>query len=148
MGRVSRFALLLLAALLACSTREEQSLNALLGRYNRELGRARGSILLIPLDGCGTCIAPSVAFANESVSTPGLLVVASSLERKRFGIHFTQQASGSNHFIRDTLCLIQQLGLVATSPQVIFHEGGRVVSSHKVNPGNTDSLFRAIRDWH
>jgi len=132
----------------ACKTREERSIDKLLNIYGKNASKSKSIIMIIPLDGCGSCIASSISFAKEYSKKENLYVVASTIEKKKIHMIFKDRDFNNSNFIADSKCISEEHYLVGTTTIIFFIDRGRIMRKVTVTDENNTSVFEDILKWN
>jgi hypothetical protein len=137
-----------MVCLVSCRSKEESSLDKLLQTYDKQAAGGKSVVMIVPLDGCGTCIASSISYAKDNADNQNLTIIASTLGKKKIEMFFGDSIMGKSNFIPDVNCMSEALELVGTATSVYYLENGRIVRKATIKPENSDSLFQEINKWN
>lgn len=87
---------------------------------------------IIPLDGCSTCIAAAIEYANNDAEDSNVLVIASSYSYKQIKFKFNSTIRNRENFIADFNDLSHKFGILKSNPLIFILDQGKVVQRHEL----------------
>jgi len=127
-------------SLLACQQRQTELYNGVLPVPDT----GRVATLLIPLDGCGTCIANSAQYVNDHLQQlPRLRVYVYSMYEKRYK-QFDSTVIAHPNFIIDRNQQVFSAFKVDQKPRVVFMDHGEVLEDYYYDNGDDQHVFHKI----
>jgi len=140
--------ILFVCLIFSCKTKKEKSIEKLFYSCGKRLEKTKCTLIIIPLDGCGSCISPSISFANENNQNDNLYIVVSTLDRKKIHMLFNVSKFSNTNFIIDAKCVSERLDLVSTATNVFFMEKGEIKRKETVTHENSVTIFEDILRWN
>ena len=123
--------------------RETASLKTLITNLNNNTitGLDKKYYLIIPLEGCSSCIKSSIKFAQEHTSNEDITFIITHYDTKVIRSIFSNYAS---NIIIDNNFEAMGLGLVVGSPVLIKVLDGEITSIDHLDSNNIDGILSSL----
>lgn len=97
----------------------ERKIRGLLRKYNSEISYRNKPIILIPINGCGSCVDKAINFMKKEYNKGEVVFILSALYKKEYSIKLGEELI-SPYIIYDTLNSASAMELVSNTPIIYF----------------------------
>ncbi|RPH30460.1 MAG: hypothetical protein EHM93_15870 [Bacteroidales bacterium] len=139
--------LLALAIFSSCTrlSDTEKKLHGLLEKYNNPVNLHEGTVIVIPLYGCGACVDKAVDFMRQNYSSGKYIFVLSVIFQKEYSIKIGEKII-SRSIVYDTLNYAGMNGLILGAP-VAYYKRDTLCSRTLQLKEDYDQLQRILQGY-
>jgi hypothetical protein len=142
----------LLILLAACETKRDdyteqiayEKVVKLFAELNVALDASK-TVLIIPVDGCSSCIDPTLAFVSEYQESPDIQIILSSHGSKSITMTLAKYYIDKSAVIFDSKGLSEKYGLIRVSPAVVKLSDDKEVWLTRLEGSNTKQVLSNMR---
>ncbi|WP_130736100.1 hypothetical protein [Flavobacterium sp. J27] len=137
--------LIILLVLISCSnsnyTKDEKCLIDFL--QDESFLRTKKCIVLVPVNGCGTCTQDIIKFSKKNYRNENILFIYSAWDRQA-KVLYKEIEDFEKHVVIDKKSTLKSLGIVENKPIVFFIEKYRIKEKIKFDDKNSDQIIDRI----
>jgi len=136
---------------LGCESRfadVEKSLGELLSKHNSESFFKNGVVLIVPIDGCNSCIKQSIDYYWGGVDTVNVAFVFGGLGEKAIKIKIGEENMERANVLLDKTDDIHKLRLADVTPRVFFLYEGKLVRVIDMTENNSLEIINEIKEFN